>query len=475
MKKLISIVLAIVILLPCLFGCATTETEETTSNDEVVTTSRYEDFPDIAKQDNGGKQFNIIYPQWMLYENYYFAEEYSGELVDKANYERDVSIEEYLGIDLVSMSGGDIDSTINKIKTAKMGGMDDYQLALTHCYSSVISAATGGFFEDLSNTPNLNLDAKYWRKEQMQSVAIDGAMYLGTGSYIIPDPCVMLFNKDMISKYGDLSVDDLYQSVVDKKWTVEKLKLYASHVAVDVNENIDPKDGTYGFTTMDDWTLCSFMAPSNYFIVEPTSNGKYDLLDFNERIDNIIDVVGSLYSSDYTYVWSSANPYPITVGSGRTMFVTESLSDTIKTVSLSESHAGILPIPAIEEGMEHQQLDWAGYVVIPSSVVDKQLSGAVLELLCYFGEKDVYPAFYEKILGSRTADAPKDAEMIDIIFDSLVLDPGLAFLNNGASAMANIFYVVPRVLKRGGEGVSSWYEKNYDAALIALYQVIYPK
>ena len=462
MKKFISLFLSVLFLLTCLVGCAAQEKENTDTIDTVSTNAETDDFPDIPKQDNGGKEFNILYPKWSLYDgDYYFADGMNGAVVGDQSFIRMKVVEEHLGIKIVptvttnDMWGGVID-VMKRVKISGMSDTDDYQMVLTHCFNGITSTATEGYLLDYANLPNIDLDADYWRKEQMASIAINGAMYFGSGSFIIPDPCLMLFNKETIKSFSNLSSDDLYQSVRDKTWTIEKLKQYAS--------NINAEDN-YGFSTIVDWELIAFMASEGYYSATKNSDGEFELLDFNEKIDNICLKVEELVEASYSHKCEAIEERDRIMTSGKTMFTTAGLSYSINMVSNSRSAIGILPYPSITEGVESQNLDWSGYMVIPATVKDKKLTGAVSELLCYYGEKNVYPAFFDKLLGGRTANNVEDVEMLDLIFDNLVFDPSLTFCDAADSHLGFLFYVVPRTVRaEGGVNVASYFGEFYASA-----------
>ena len=101
MKRIISLLLVILLIGTLLVGCKK-DNEENIPTDTVAS-GEVDDFPNIARQNNGGKDFNILYPMWSLYERYYFALEANGELINDANFERQAAINEYLGINIVGL------------------------------------------------------------------------------------------------------------------------------------------------------------------------------------------------------------------------------------------------------------------------------------------------------------------------------------------------------------------------------------
>ncbi len=425
-----------------------------------------DNFPNIAKQDNGGKDFNIMYPMWSLYEKYYFATEANGELINDVNFFRQTAINEHLGINIVGMpmvAEGGMDAlhvVSDRIKKAAMSGDDPYQLALTHCYVGIASNIVGGYLLDFSSVNNMDFDRSYWRKDSMEPLAINGKMYLGSGKFLLYDPCVTLFNKDMLENAdASFNVDDVYQLVRDKKWTIANMKTYASSVSTDANAGKPAGEGTYGYVCQNDWEVSSFMVASNYFVAsKDAQSGKFICTPYSQRVYDIFDAIKELFDQPYTYhyPYSSSSEYISSdmMRDGQAMFATMSLMTAMEAISSSDAKIGILPIPSVDEGQDIKTLDWGGFMVIPISVVNPELSGAVSELLCYYGEKILYPAFYDKLLGTRTAENYADAEMLDIIFASLVSDPALAFLECG-SGLKIMFYMFSTLIDWNSTEVSS--------------------
>ena len=466
MKRIISLLLVILLLGTLLVGCKkdlVDNTDPQQTNEVASDNEEFNDFPNIEKKDNGGKDFTILYATRQLYQKYYFAIESNGELINDINFERQTLINDHLGINIVPMPIEDIHEVGERLQMASKSGDVPYQLALTHSFVGVASNATSGNLHDFGQVQCLNLDADYWRKDSMKSIAIGGKMYLGSGRCMLYEPTVTLFNKDMINNAdASFNADDLYQLVRDKKWTIDNLKYYAQAVSPEQNADVAVGEGVYGYVSYNDWEVCSFMAASNHFAVtRDQQSGKLVTTPFTQKLHDIFIEVKSLFDAPYTYWYSpntpqsSANPSSVVMQDGRAMFATVSIANAINVISNSESKIGILPNPAYAEGQDIKSLDWSGFVTIPISVKDIELSGAVVELLCYYGNKLVYPAFYDKLLGTRTAENWTDAEMLDFIFDSMVSDPGLTFIET-SDDMYNMFYIFSKLISKNSTEVSSF-------------------
>lgn len=471
MKKVLCLLLTLLLLSGTLVGCSGKEDEngEGTGTLSVTAEDKYSDLPDIPVGQFGG-DFNILYPETQIYQTYYFAEDYTGIAVSDANYRRQMNIEEHLGVKLKFIAGGEHKDIATKISTTAMSGDDSYQMALTHCYIGVLGMAMGDYLLDYQDIEYVDLDAEWWNKSQMKQVNIEGKLYFGTNSFIFHEPNVILFNKTIANQYPDIGADALYEHVENKTWTLEQMKVYASRISVDSNDDSKPEEGTYGFTSQLDFELCAFMAVNDYYIADSNGDGTYTLKKYNQTIENLYSQIKGLMDQKYSYgwKWSKNQEGAIKIDTGRTFFTTASLPDCITYTIEKKVSIGILPYPTLEEGRDYQMLDWAGFVVIPSSVAKPEVSGAVAELLAYYGEKDLKTEFYDVLLGTRSADNLKDSEMLDLIFDSLVCDPGMNLLNVETNAMAQIFYAIPRAIKSGEGGLSSWFGTYYNTAKNAL-------
>lgn len=105
MKRIITALLFTALLVSSI-SCASEQTtaETTVAARSVETTAPEEDDygyvdPELPEKDYDGRAFNILYPEWSLYNNYYFAEEDNGEVVNDALYDRARRVEEYFNID----------------------------------------------------------------------------------------------------------------------------------------------------------------------------------------------------------------------------------------------------------------------------------------------------------------------------------------------------------------------------------------
>ena len=87
-------------------------------------------------------------------------------------------------------------------------------------------------------------------------------------------------------------------------------------------------------------------------------------------------------------------------------------------------------------------------MVIPAGITDKAMVGKTLECLSFYSGNTVNVAYYERLLGSRVADVPDDAEMLDkYIFGSLSLNPAMNFCEKANEPLGILVYTIPKMLR----------------------------
>ena len=470
LQKFLCLLLAVMMILPVLSACK----KDGQTSDGNASTGEQTAIAGIEKKDYG-RDFTIINPEDNFYESYYWSEDDGDSAnIAIANYQREIAIEEHLGIEIfhvkLSKDEGVMYTTFEQMN---FSGSDDYQLALTHPFVDLVSMMGAEYLKDLSEIESISMSDEYYNNEIMENVKYQGHMYLGSSALILSTPMVILFNKTMADSFPEVGSDKLYQHVRDKTWTMDQMYTYAQLVDVSLNETqSNPMFGTYGFVCNIDTEMCSFVSANNYMHASIDEDGLYQLKDFNNTIFDIFKKFVTITDSEYFYGWKwYETEKKLTMDSGRAFFSAASQDYMIEQMTSSEVPLGVLPYPTMQTGMTAKNQDWSGYFVVPATVADPTLSGEVIELLSYYGETKIRYEFYDVLLGLQASRVPQDQEMLEIIFDNLVADPALAFLNKGAEDLSFIFYVVPFMIRDEEKAMASWYAKYYTKAREQLMEV----
>ncbi|GHV10854.1 hypothetical protein FACS1894219_01030 [Clostridia bacterium] len=410
-----------------------------------------------ASANYNGSAFNIIYPEWGMYPDYYFAEEEGSDTITNALYNRLRLIEEELKIDIKAVPSGDINNILPTIRTAVQSGDKSVDLALTHCTGGTNAIATEGLVLDWNDISGVDTTRPYWNKSMNDTLEVNGALYLAANDFILPDPNAILFNKALLF---DLGLESPYILVTSGKWTWDKLTEMAKKASEDLNgDGRYNNNDQYGFEAELDWMLVSIMHSCDQYLVTRDENGVPIVDLMTDKMSNIIDKTRSLLFDDHTsrtFPYSGDNFLNTQIFSkGRSLFFMDSLNHASAYRSF-DFDFGILPYPKYDEVQkDYISTNWAGLMAVPNNVDNPEKSGLVAELLGYYGKKDVLPAYKEILLKYKITRDDDSIEMLDIIYDNSVYDFGINF-----GSWMDCEYVMPRLMQNKSTPLASFLEKN---------------
>ena len=409
----------------------------------------------IEKDDYGGRDFVILYPYIQLYRNFLFAEEISGDVVSDAIYQRDQDINEYLNINIKPFQVPNWTDYYKPLLNAVQAGDAAFDLVLTHCSGEVLNTVKMNLVRDWNQIPNADLTKSYWNQEINALLEFDGALPLAVNDFIIPDVSVMFFNKAMAENYD---LGDIYQLVRDGGWSYDSMIEMSRKVLADLNGNgvFGEAEDQVGLYTMMDWQLYSYMTAADVFTA--SKNGTDLVLTLNNT--RTVSYISKLYELLYTelsYTWGNSaatdlnqgGVSPVKFDEGRALFALMGSTEA-SVYRTADLEFGIIPMPKLDKDQENYRcLMWSGYMGVPQTASDFDLVGKVAELLGYFTKYDVMPEFYNKQLMVKVARDNESAEMLDIIYDNVVLDFGIM-------PFANMSH---DIIKQNDNFIS-FYEKN---------------
>ncbi|MBQ3507348.1 MAG: extracellular solute-binding protein [Clostridia bacterium] len=458
-------------------ACATgTETDETKAAGDTgaVTEATTEYKPDIEVK-NYDCDFNFVASGSSVPREVIAIEDMedikAGDL-ETAVYERGLKLKDHLGVTLVYQDAGSWIEYASNVSKTVQAGEDAYQMVLTHVYQGVTELVTSNALYDIGSLDSVNLEAPYWATELMEEVKVNDKYLIGYNDFCLADVKILVFNKDLMNQYN---LTAPYNSVLNKTWTLDKLIEMASTVSADNGDGKWDTQDTYGISGWGWVPLISFVTSSDLKIVDRDDVGNFALAYENnsEKMLSLIDKIMAMYQADYSYFWKSTDngsaEKMIKFSDGKTMF---QLTDNKALVSLREDDIrfGILPYPLWDENQtEYKSLNWNGIFGVPGSIKNPDMVGDVLELMGYY-TADVKTAYYEKLLGSKLAESPEDAEMLDIIWNSQVSDVGLIACNSSGQ-MDALVYMIPKMCEAKKANFSSYMKQNSKGAQNGLDKV----
>ena len=481
--KLLALLLAVLCFASAFVACNETTTDEGETESRVVAesntqteekTEETEFYPDVERKNYNTEFYLSIQAGGTNPIKYYWVAEGEKDAMSEALYARQMSVQDYLGVEIVGVEAGTYDTYTDGFKTAVKNKDGSVHTLQTHVYFGLVSMITENYLIDYQDMPGINLDSDYWNRDLMSSLAAGDNLFLGYCNYNLANTHVITFNKKMMDQYADALNESVYSMVENYHWTLDQMISVAKMVYVDQTADGKTDDDIFGITGHQWVPFCTFIKSSGLNFVDTNEKGEYYLSVYDEmskeKCTTVIEKLYDLTREDCSWFWFRTEGTPeVTITSGRTLMYIQGSFGLADNLGY-DIDFGVLPYPMFDENQKdvgYRSLEWGGMLVIPNYLTDMQMTGETLEMLAFFSD-DVTITFYEKLLGKQVADAPEDKKMLDIIWDSVCSDFGLNY-SHMSSAFDQILYMVPNLTHMNTtKDVASYIKENEKACNKAL-------
>ncbi len=466
-------------------SCATNveSPEDTTAaaGTNIETSEETDAFPDIEKTDYNGETFRMI--GFNEPGSWYHAEEISNEqgnthVLNNTIYEMNTLVEEHLGINIeyehvsTVLTGGEIFDTV---RPSIQSGDDIYQLCILHPYYSYNSFISQGYAMDFYSLPDLDLDRPYWNREVMEQLSINDHAFIGFGDLCSYTLDIFYCNKDMFKRANRAVPYDL---VRNGKWTIDAFTALTSDLYVDNGDGKRDKHDTYGIAALWDANGSTFMQGSDIYVATRTDEG-FELSLYGDRLTTLYEKLLNWSKNESTYLWSFGNNSNANV---TVDFLDGTAYMTFAPLGAqyleAEFDFGMLPMPKFDEAQEeYAHVNWGNNLILPTTIQNKELVGKALEMIAYYSRTLVQTTYYDNVLQLRVSEAPDDREMVELIYNTVVFDPGIAYCD-GYTQLWNLVYLPTFTILDGKDSIASYYKANSKAAqrsLDKLFKIKEPK
>ena len=406
------------------------DTETTPVETEPETVDPYADT--VEAEDFGGKVFNLLLRDegsevsWSIFDA--VAEEATGEAINDAIYNRNLSVGEKYNVEIV----GTMDkNSLNTLNTSVRAGDSTYDAAFLNMYDSG-SAAQAGSLMDYGTLDAIDMTKPYWDQRCIADLSIAHKTYFLTGDISSIDKkatWILMFNKNLITSFH---LDSPYDLVNEGTWTVDKFREMSADVSSDLNGDGQwTKEDQYGLATTPDTVHGLFYSCGGQYIRKDEN----DLPIFDMDIDlctTIMETAGLILSNPQNTLLST-NIKNTTNNildlrdcfiEGRSLFYGEVMFHVAGLREMADDF-GIIPMPKLNE----EQAVYITYtnpagpmLVVPVTTADPNCTGKVLESLASESHYTLTPAYYDIALKGKYARDEDSAAMLDIIFANRVYD-----------------------------------------------------
>ncbi len=446
MKKLTALLLAGLMIVP-LASCAAGDEDmeetkaatqaSTVEEDETEDPNYKTDLPNDL--DFGDTEVNIMCVNVDGRSDELTSEKLGLGIISDAVYERNMTVEEQLGVKLVMNKlthDDNVESESLRIVQAGDTSVDMFTLASW----KALPLAVKGIYLNLNNVEYVDTTKHYWSQDyneiatfgenNMQFVATSpAALSLFRLTYLT------IFNTAL---FQEQKLESLYDVVERGDWTLDYQYQISTNVYVDSDgDGQSSEDDFYGFISGSYCSLDGYLAASDIHFSIRDENGERVC---NENVlDPMVDMaekVSKLYNSPGTYVFNGRDLDYIGLYHIIDKFAEEDgLMATAQFLcierrigSLADVAYGIVPMPKLtKEQKEYRTFvqDQVTAFGISAAIGDAKrqaVLGAVMESIAYNSNKIVRPAYYDSSMSLRFMQDPQSRQMLDMMFEVLAFD-----------------------------------------------------
>ncbi len=440
MRRLISALLALMMLAPVLAACSddpALPADDSTADAAAETTVPVETAPaETARADAkdnlpedmnlGGKSIGILFISAARKNDFDGGGEETGDTVNDAVLQRTRNVEERLNFTFeLTEIAGKWSEFGKQMEQNIMAGDDLWQMVITPGNAS-IGSGRDYLFQDLSNNKYIDPSQPWWWEDPIREMSLDGKKI----RYLIGDICLsnytttgaMYFNKNLLID-NNYNPDELYQMVIDRKWTYDKLQEMSASMYDDLNGDGQVNAGdTYGLVVINVELIRHMEFTGNVRHYSRDENG-YPYLDYDkERAVLLIDTLNKLLYETKGNEYRDASIEYTTFAGGSAAFYAGRLSyATTAAFREMEDDYGIIPYSMLDlEQGEYNTLIHSSnrYVTVPITCKTPDEAGAVIEAMCSESYRVVVEPFFESALKMKYARDSYSGQCIDIIRDT---------------------------------------------------------
>ncbi len=460
-NRLLSALLALLMLAGSLTACATgdtpsdTQPDQTSSSAEEVDTALRDELP--SDLDYGGDEITFI----SRYREGWTSGEISvpglnSEPVNDAVFERNKAVEDRLNIEInnIEIDSQDYHEVPNKVTIAVQSGSAEYDIVAAPCITS-LPTSLSGIYANLRETEYIDFEKPWWSQGFNEVVEYDGAQYAVTGSMVLSMyrfAFVTVFNQKL---FIDANQTFLYDYVENGTWTLDK---QAALVPLFHRDNGDGQQGdgdVFGFITGNHLSVDPYWSACDVSIMTKDEDGEY-FLSFNaNKLQEVMDKVLFLYYQTDDSTYSIANygsddeqsDIRDTFADGRGAMACLRIME-LENASMRNmtDKYGVVPLPKFDEAQKDYYTylhDQFNILTIPTTVKNERLDqvSAVMEAMASESYRVVRPTYYESTLRTKIAQDPQSAEMMEIVTNNIHIDAGILY-----TLELDWFYDHPRVV-----------------------------
>ncbi len=455
-KKFVSVtvlMIAVLIMLSAVFtGCRKKEDNKEDTSTNTVNTSANDSDSEVVKdnlpdKDMGG--FELVILNYTDAAHGYsiktmVVDKDSDSVIDSAIYYRNIAVKERFDCEISEIQQ---DRPYDIMRNDATVGIAEYNIAFLY-EEHINRVLVAGALKSFGELSYCDLSREYWNQDANAVYSINGYQYAAVGDWSLSTyskAYCYLMNKDVLATQN--TEYNVYELVRNHEWTLDKM----FQVAADYTQEMD---GEPGWTAGDQYGIVGtskvhyqlLLSGSGIKFVDKNESGVPYFAFSGQHVTEVVDKILELNSTPSYYNNNdSYNGGVVTTEfmNNRALFLASTLNGIVRENNVT---VGIIPAPLYNTDQENYMTIEVGGLLtcIPSTLKseDTENVSMIVEALCCASCNDVIPKYKETILKTQIADTEDDAEMIDILFSTMVYDLGCSTWANDIrlSIMNNVFH-----------------------------------
>lgn len=402
-----------------------------------------------------------------------------GDIVSSAIYNRQREVEERLNVKFEINNNYKVIAWKDVLKNSVLAGDGSFDIVYGP-QADTDMLITENIYLDLADAKYIDYDQPWWNNDFMDEITIGGKRYLLAGdislSMLSYMSCIY-FNKEQFGKISGETPDDLYKTVLDGNWTMDKLAEYCRMSYRDLN-------GDSTFDDADQYGMGAVTASTTDHMtfnagIRFTTRDKDDIPNLTLNNEKTVEYAEKLY--DLYYQNEGIRMFPPEQDSLRVKIPNKLINGEVTFMcgyfySASmlrdmKTDYGIIPYPKLDEttdGYRSLVHDSAMLVSVPISCDKIDTVSAVIEAIASENYRTVTPAYYEVALKTKYIRDDVSGQIIDMIHASGTTDFAYVY----GYSMNNIGTIMRTLMTKQTSDFASTYASVEAAAKKGLDNLI---
>lgn len=403
-------------------------------------------------------------------------EEQSGDVVFDTVYERNLTVQEELGVNFVYTDTNiDFQKVAETVRTMVFAGLDEYEL-IVNDQRGLSTASIEHLLINAYDCEYFDFEKDCWWNEYMDNLSMTNEnLYLLVGDYfldVLRKSHVLYYNRDLYETLkGD--PDALYQTVVDGDWTYDEFSKHitSAYMDLDGDDTYSPDD-QYGMIIGGiGGSIFPFSYGTDIRFISRNEDGIPYLDMDTDRMTTLYEKIYSVFYNVGTRTKYQENGTDLhnKFISGSSLFISGAFIGDFDVFREMENDIGLVPYPKLDESSEDYRTvihDTAEIGAIPSTCQNTDLASAVIQALCEETHEVLLPAYYETALKIKYVRDDYSAQMIDFVHDNIT--DLFALVYGGAWANDIFTWTFLEPLQGGKDSCVSSYTKREEAAIAGM-------